>query len=147
MIFAICSKNNDRYFHLGHFGRWPVRTSWLFVVLPSVAANYLGQGALIMKHPEAIDNPFYKAAPAWAQWPLTILATMATSMFVFLNKTKFLLCNFNIDSHRLSSNHNRSFFLDQSSMFSWLFATFSCYTYQQESNRSNLRSRKHHSAY
>ncbi|CAF1257676.1 unnamed protein product [Adineta steineri] len=66
------------YADLGHFGRWPIRTSWLFVVLPSVMSNYLGQGALIMQQPESISNPFYNAAPLWARWPLIILATMAT---------------------------------------------------------------------
>jgi len=66
------------YADLGHFGRWPVRTSWLFVVLPAVIANYLGQGALIMTNPHMISNPFYNAGPQWARWPLIILATMAT---------------------------------------------------------------------
>ena len=66
------------YADLGHFGRWPVRTSWLCVVLPSVVSNYLGQGALIMQDPTAIASPFYSAAPLWARWPLIILATMAT---------------------------------------------------------------------
>ncbi|CAF4648400.1 unnamed protein product, partial [Rotaria sp. Silwood2] len=66
------------YADLGHFGRWPIRTSWLCVVLPSVMFNYLGQGALIMQHPELITNPFYNAGPSWFRWPLIILATMAT---------------------------------------------------------------------
>ncbi|CAF0835801.1 unnamed protein product [Adineta ricciae] len=66
------------YADLGHFGRWPIRTSWLCVVLPSVMSNYLGQGALLMQHPEAISNPFYNAAPKWARWPLIVLATIAT---------------------------------------------------------------------
>ncbi|CAF1364347.1 unnamed protein product [Adineta steineri] len=66
------------YADLGHFGRWPIRTSWLAVVLPSVMANYLGQGALIMHHPEYIYSPFYNAAPAWARWPMIVLATLAT---------------------------------------------------------------------
>ncbi|CAF3164371.1 unnamed protein product [Rotaria socialis] len=66
------------YADLGHFGRGPVRTSWLCVVLPSVVANYLGQGALIMHSPEMISNPFYNAGPACFRWPLIILATMAT---------------------------------------------------------------------
>jgi len=66
------------YADLGHFGRWPVRTSWLFVVLPSVVANYLGQGALIMYRPDLIANSFYNAGPQWARWPLIVLATLAT---------------------------------------------------------------------
>ena len=82
------------YADLGHFGRWPVRTSWLFVVLPSVVTNYLGQGALIMNHPEFITSPFYNAGPAWARWPLIILATLATSKIDFYSRKK----------HRFSSS-------------------------------------------
>jgi len=52
-------------------------------------ANYLGQGALIMDHPELISSPFYNAGPLWARWPLIILATMATSKFI-LKKHTFL---------------------------------------------------------
>ncbi|CAF1505856.1 unnamed protein product, partial [Didymodactylos carnosus] len=51
------------YADLGHFGRWPVRTSWFLVVLPSVTVNYLGQGALLAINPTLIANPFYNAAP------------------------------------------------------------------------------------
>jgi KUP system potassium uptake protein len=45
-------------------------------------ANYLGQGALVMTHPEFISNPFFNAGPLWARWPLIILATLATSKFI-----------------------------------------------------------------
>ena len=72
-------KEKLNFFRSGHFGRWPVRTSWLFIVLPSVMANYLGQGALVMTHPDTISNPFYNAGPAWARWPLIVLSTLATS--------------------------------------------------------------------
>jgi KUP system potassium uptake protein len=41
----------------GHFGLWPVRASWFFVVFPSVVVNYLGQGALLIHHPESVENP------------------------------------------------------------------------------------------
>ena len=50
----------------------------MFVVLPSVVANYLGQGALIMHRPDLIANSFYNAGPQWARWPLIVLATLAT---------------------------------------------------------------------
>jgi len=43
---------------LGHFGLWPVRASWFFVVLPSVIVNYLGQGAMLIHYPQAVENPF-----------------------------------------------------------------------------------------
>ncbi|CAF2079491.1 unnamed protein product [Rotaria magnacalcarata] len=66
------------YADLGHFGRWPIRCSWFFVVFPAVLLNYLGQGALLIIDPTLIDNPFYHAVPHWAHWPMAILATAAT---------------------------------------------------------------------
>jgi len=66
------------YADMGHFGRTPIRVAWLGFVLPALLLNYLGQGALILSRPEAIDNPFYLLAPDWALFPLVILATVAT---------------------------------------------------------------------
>ena len=63
---------------LGHFGRGPVRISWLLIVFPSVLANYLGQGALIMMQPSLANSPFYNLSPTWFRWPLIILSTLAT---------------------------------------------------------------------
>jgi KUP system potassium uptake protein len=66
------------YADMGHFGRRPIRVSWFAVVFPALILNYLGQAALIVEHPEVISNPFYLLAPAWAQLPLVVLATVAT---------------------------------------------------------------------
>jgi KUP system potassium uptake protein len=66
------------YADMGHFGRKPIQVAWLSMVLPALVMNYYGQGALLLEHPEAIDNPFYKLAPEWFLWPLLILATCAT---------------------------------------------------------------------
>ncbi|MBE7211249.1 MAG: potassium transporter Kup [Gluconacetobacter diazotrophicus] len=66
------------YADMGHFGRAPIRAAWLGFVLPALLLNYLGQGALIMSHPEAIKNPFFLLCPGWAQLPMVILATAAT---------------------------------------------------------------------
>ena len=63
---------------MGHFGAYPIRLSWTFFVLPSLVLNYFGQGALILRHPEALTNPFFLLAPVWARLPLVILATVAT---------------------------------------------------------------------
>ena len=65
------------YADMGHFGRKPIRLAWFGFVLPALVLNYFGQGALILANPEAIKNPFYLMAPAWALYPLIILATMA----------------------------------------------------------------------
>ncbi|AXY21504.1 MULTISPECIES: potassium transporter Kup [Komagataeibacter] len=66
------------YADMGHFGRQPIRYAWLFCVLPCLALNYLGQGALIITSPEALANPFFLLGPHWLQVPMIILSTMAT---------------------------------------------------------------------
>jgi KUP system potassium uptake protein len=65
------------YADMGHFGRKPISVSWLFFVLPALILNYMGQGALLMRTPEALRSPFYMLAPEALQFPLVILATMA----------------------------------------------------------------------
>ena len=66
------------YADMGHFGKLPIRIAWFAAVLPSLVLNYFGQGALLLKNPEAIKNPFFLLAPDWALIPLLILATLAT---------------------------------------------------------------------
>jgi KUP system potassium uptake protein len=66
------------YADMGHFGVSPIRRAWLYLVAPALVLNYFGQGALIIAEPEAIKNPFYLLAPAWALLPMVILATAAT---------------------------------------------------------------------
>ncbi|RKT77418.1 KUP system potassium uptake protein [Terracoccus luteus] len=66
------------YADMGHFGRPPIRRAWFFVVFPCLTLNYLGQGSLVLRDPTSVANPFYLLAPAWAVWPLVVLATAAT---------------------------------------------------------------------
>ena len=66
------------YADMGHFGAKPIRVDWLLFVLPCLVLNYFGQGALVLKDPAALDNPFYLLAPAAMRLPLVILATVAT---------------------------------------------------------------------
>jgi KUP system potassium uptake protein len=66
------------YADLGHFGKKPIRLAWFVVVMPSLVLNYFGQGALLLKSPAAVKNPFFLMAPDWALIPLVLLATMAT---------------------------------------------------------------------
>ena len=65
------------YADMGHFGRMPITISWLWIVLPALMLNYLGQGALLMGNPDAVQNPFFLLAPEELRLPLVILATMA----------------------------------------------------------------------
>ncbi len=66
------------YADMGHFGRFPIRLAWFAVVLPALVLNYFGQGALILGDKTAIDNPFFRMAPAWGLFPLVLLSTAAT---------------------------------------------------------------------
>lgn len=66
------------YADMGHFGRRPIRVSWFAIVFPALILNYLGQAALLLTDPAAVDNPFYLLAPGWARLPLVVLATFAT---------------------------------------------------------------------
>ncbi|HHP0306765.1 potassium transporter Kup [Acinetobacter baumannii] len=66
------------YADMGHFGPVPIRLAWFFVVLPCLVLNYAGQGALLLRDPAAIENPFYLLVPKWALYPMIIMATMAT---------------------------------------------------------------------
>jgi KUP system potassium uptake protein len=66
------------YTDMGHFGKFPIRAAWFGFVLPALVLNYYGQGALLLKEPDAIQNPFYLLAPGWALIPMVMLATAAT---------------------------------------------------------------------
>jgi KUP system potassium uptake protein len=65
------------YADLGHFGSKPIRIAWCFVVFPSLAANYLGQGAILLSDPAAVANPFFHQLGEWSIYPLVVLATVA----------------------------------------------------------------------
>jgi KUP system potassium uptake protein len=66
------------YADMGHFGRKPIRISWLYFVMPGLMLNYLGQGAMIVSEPSAIENPFFLLAPEAIRLPLVLLAIMAS---------------------------------------------------------------------
>ncbi|WP_066658600.1 MULTISPECIES: potassium transporter Kup [unclassified Sphingomonas] len=65
------------YADMGHFGRKPIRVSWLWFVLPALMLNYMGQGALLMRDASALQSPFYMLAPEYLRLPLVGIATMA----------------------------------------------------------------------
>jgi KUP system potassium uptake protein len=77
-VFLAVTGSEALYADLGHFGRVPIRTAWLTVVLPALTLNYLGQGALLLANPQAIKNPFFLLYPDWALLPMVGLATAAT---------------------------------------------------------------------
>ncbi|MFZ6817507.1 potassium transporter Kup [Undibacterium sp. Ji22W] len=65
------------YADMGHFGAKPIRTAWFFIVFPALGLNYLGQGALLMVDPTAVENPFFNQLGDWSIYPLVVLSTMA----------------------------------------------------------------------
>lgn len=77
-VFLVVTGGEALYADMGHLGPKPIRLTWFGLVLPSLVLNYFGQGALLLSEPSAIENPFYRMAPAWALVPLLILATAAT---------------------------------------------------------------------
>ena len=77
-VFLAVTGAEALYADLGHFGKRPIRAAWLFIVLPSLALNYFGQGAIVIADPKAIENPFFLMFPEWALIPMVALATLAT---------------------------------------------------------------------
>jgi KUP system potassium uptake protein len=77
-VFLVITGAEALYADLGHFGIRPIRLTWFSLVLPALLLNYFGQGALLLREPSAVDNPFYRMSPDWALYPLVILATAAT---------------------------------------------------------------------
>jgi KUP system potassium uptake protein len=76
-VFLVLTGAEALYADMGHFGRKPIRLAWYGLVLPALFLNYLGQGSLVLHHPEAAINPFYRLAPSWGLYPLVALATCA----------------------------------------------------------------------
>jgi KUP system potassium uptake protein len=77
-VFLTVTGAEALYADLGHFGGKPIRVAWFALVFPALTLNYLGQGAFVLKYPEAMSNPFYLMFPEWALIPAVILATLAT---------------------------------------------------------------------
>jgi KUP system potassium uptake protein len=77
-VFLVVTGGEALYADMGHFGRRPIRLAWFVVVLPALLINYFGQGALLMRQPDAVVNPFYRMTPDWALYPVVAIATAAT---------------------------------------------------------------------
>ncbi|PRD58007.1 potassium transporter Kup [Phyllobacterium myrsinacearum] len=77
-VFLAVTGAEALYADLGHFGRKPIATAWVWVVFPCLLLNYFGQGAFILAHGESAKNPFFEMFPHWALLPMVLLATAAT---------------------------------------------------------------------
>ena len=76
-VFLAVTGAEALYADVGHFGKRPIRVAFFALVLPALLLNYFGQGALVLRSPEAIANPFYLLAPRWFLYPLLVIATLA----------------------------------------------------------------------
>jgi len=65
------------YADMGHFGKTPIRLAWSALVLPALALNYMGQGALLIHDPSAIENPFFRLFPSTWVLPMVAFAAVA----------------------------------------------------------------------
>jgi KUP system potassium uptake protein len=77
-VFLVVTGSEALYADMGHFGRTPIQTAWFILVLPALALNYFGQGALLLADPKSIENPFFRLFPEWGLYPMVALATAAT---------------------------------------------------------------------
>ena len=77
-VFLTVTGGEALYADMGHFGKTPIRLSWVLIVMPALVLNYFGQGALLIQNPTAISNPFFLMAPQWSLLPLVVISTAAT---------------------------------------------------------------------
>src|SRR5262245_59212415 len=78
LVFLAVTGAEALYADPGHFCRKPSHPAWLVIALPALTINYMGQGALVLGNPGAIENPFFLMFPGWALWPAVLLTTVAT---------------------------------------------------------------------
>jgi KUP system potassium uptake protein len=77
-VFLAVTGAEALYADMGHFGKAPIQAGWLALVLPSLLLNYLGQGAMVLAHPEMRENPFFGMVPTLVYWPVLLMATAAS---------------------------------------------------------------------
>ncbi len=77
-VVLVITGGEALYADMGHFGRRPIRWAWFALVMPALLANYFGQAACILLHPEAASNPFFALVPSFLIYPMVALATVAT---------------------------------------------------------------------
>jgi KUP system potassium uptake protein len=76
-VVLVITGGEALYADMGHFGKKPIRAAWYCVVLPALLLNYFGQGALLIREPAAVENPFFRMVPEWALYPVVVIATSA----------------------------------------------------------------------
>ncbi|MEO7773635.1 MAG: KUP/HAK/KT family potassium transporter [Steroidobacteraceae bacterium] len=77
-VFLALTGSEALYADMGHFGKLPVRIAWFGLVWPALLLNYFGQGALLLRTPEAVSDPLYHLLPQGLLPAMVVLATAAT---------------------------------------------------------------------
>jgi KUP system potassium uptake protein len=77
-VVLVITGGEALYADMGHFGKRPIRLVWFALVFPALLLNYFGQGALLLRQPSAIENPFYLLTPRPLLVPMLFVATAAT---------------------------------------------------------------------
>jgi KUP system potassium uptake protein len=77
-VVLVITGGEALYADMGHFGRHPIRLAWFCLVMPALLANYFGQAACLIVHPELAGNPFYALVPTSLIYPMVVLSTVAT---------------------------------------------------------------------
>jgi KUP system potassium uptake protein len=77
-VFLAVTGGEALYADMGHFGKTPIRMAWSTVVLPALVLNYLGQGAFVISHPDAVSDPMFLMVPEWGLIPFVLLATVVS---------------------------------------------------------------------
>lgn len=77
-VFLVVTGGEALYADMGHFGRKPIQQAWFFIAFPALMTNYLGQGALLLRKPETISNPFFLMGPSWSLTWVVLISTIAT---------------------------------------------------------------------
>ncbi|WP_293904370.1 potassium transporter Kup [Phenylobacterium sp.] len=142
-VFLAVTGAEALYADMGHFGKKPIQMAWLALVLPALLLNYLGQGALVLSHPEARSDPFFAMIPQAVYWPVIVLATIAaiiasqaviTGAFSMTQQGALLGLFPRIDIRRTSETQAGQIFVPQVNTFLLLGVLALLFTFQTSHN-------------
>jgi KUP system potassium uptake protein len=142
-VFLAVTGAEALYADMGHFGKKPIQSAWLALVLPCLLLNYLGQGALVLSNPEARHNPFFDMIPQAIYWPVILLATTATVIasqavitgaFSMTQQAVQLGLFPRIDIRRTSETQAGQIFVPQVNTFLMIGVLVLLFTFQNSSN-------------
>jgi KUP system potassium uptake protein len=142
-VFLAVTGAEALYADMGHFGKKPIRAAWAFFVLPALLLNYLGQGAMVLHHPETHVDPFFKMIPDVIYWPVLVLATIAaiiasqaviTGAFSMTQQAVQLGLFPRIDIRRTSETQAGQIFVPQVNTFLMIGVLVLLFTFRTSSN-------------